>query len=357
MNETALAPIPPANIVKAEPKEPPRGPRLNMAEKAVIVIVALGPETASRLLSGMGEKRLRRFARIVNDLQEVPAEVVESVLAEFLNKIEDTRSVGGGAVEARRFLSEVMDKDQVNDIMSDLNTTGRSVWSLLGDVDDLRLANWLRSEHPQVAAIALSRLTSVKAAKVLERFEDEERENTILRMGAAASTEPAIAKRIGDVIARDFLPGAMNRRNRKEPADLIAGVMNHVSGNVRDRLLEAITGSSPALADAVKKIMFTFDHIPERINPRDAGLIMKSVDEAVLLRALKIGGEKTRVTADFLFDNISKRLSERLREDLAALPEPTRKEGETAQAEIVSVIIGLRDSGALKMVVQESADE
>ncbi|QIE55388.1 hypothetical protein G5B40_07905 [Pikeienuella piscinae] len=365
--ETALATVAPGAIAKstgtaltaagADHAGAHPADRLEQAEKAAIVLVALGPETAARLLAGIGERRLHRFARIVNGLSEVPADVVERVIAEFLHKIEDTRSVGGGAVEARRFLSEVLDKDQVNRIMGDLNTKGRSVWSMLGDVPDVRIANWLRSEHPQVAAIALSRLSPVKAARVLERLGQAEAEDIVMRMGPAAIADPGVTARIGDVIARDFLPAAISQRNRPEPADLIAGVMNHVSAAVRDRLLAAMVDAAPKLAEAVRKVMFTFEHIPERINPRDVGLITKSVDEAVLLRALKAGGERGRATADFIFANISKRLAERLREDLEALPQPTRKEGEEAQTALVAAIVDLRESGALKIIVTESGED
>lgn len=365
--ETALATVTPARFAKttgtalaasgAEHGGAHQADRLEPAEKAAIVLVALGPETAARLLSGIGERRLHRFARIVNGLNEVPADVVERVIAEFLHKIEDTRSVGGGAVEARRFLSEVLDKDQVNRIMGDLDTKGRSVWSLLGDVSDVRIATWLRSEHPQVAAIALSRLSAVKAARVLERLGPAEAEDIVMRMGPAAIADPGVTARIGEVIARDFLPAAISQRNRQEPAELIAGVMNHVSGAIRDRLLEAMVSAAPKLAEAVRKVMFTFEHIPERINPRDVGLITKSVDETVLLRALKAGGERSRGTADFVFGNISKRLAERLREDLEALPEPTRKDGEAAQTALVAAIVDLRDAGALKMIVTESVED
>lgn len=330
---------------------------MGAAEKASIILVALGPETASRLLLGVGERRIRRFARIVSNLREVPPEIVERVIAEFLQKIEDNRAVGGGVAEARRFLEEVLDRDQVRQIMGDLESENRSVWSLLGDVEDARIAAWLQSEHPQVAAIALSRLTAVKAARVLEKFAPELAEDIVIRMGPAASAEPSVADRIGEVIARDFLPGAMSKRKGQDPADLIAGVMNHISVRTRDRLIEAMDGAAPKLAEAVRKIMFTFEHIPERIATRDVGMIVKAVDEKTLLVALKAGGERSRKVAEFVLENISKRLGERMREDLAAMPEPKRKDGEAAQAELVAAIVDLRDNGQLKMVETETAED
>ena len=330
---------------------------LGAPEKAAIVLVALGPETAAKLLTGFNETRIRRFARAVSGLKETPPEIVERVIAEFLQRMEDTLSVGGGAAEARRFLSEVLERDRVNQIMADIDSSGRTVWSLLGDVEDARLAAWLRSEHPQVAAIALSRLTAMKAAQVLEKFEPMFAEDIVIRMGPAAGVEPAMAERIGEVIARDFLPSVMTRSRGKDPADLVAGVMNHISVRTRDRIIAAMDEAAPKLAASVRKIMFTFEHIPERIAPRDIGLVVKSVDEATLMKALKAAGERGAKVVDYIMENISKRLAERMREDLAALAAPSRKDGEAAQAALVAAIVDLRDNGQIKMVVKEVAED
>lgn len=346
----ALATVPPA-------KPPAKARALTPAEKAAVVLVALGPEAASRVLLGIGERRIRRFAKIVSELGEVPAETVDATLAEFLSRLEDDRAVGGGATEARRFLTEVLEKDQVDRIMGDIDAAGRSVWSLLGDVEDARIAEWLGSEHPQVAAIALSRLTAQKAARVLEKFDAARADDIVLRMGPAVAADPAVAARIGEVIARDFLPAAMKGQSRKDPAELIAGMMNHVSVRTRDRLVEALEGSAPKLAESVRKIMFTFEHIPERISPRDVGMVVKAVDEATLMKAMKHGLGRSPKAVEHILANISKRLAERMREDLAALAEPSRKDGEAAQAVVVAAIVQLRDTEALKFVEQETVED
>ncbi len=365
--DTAFAPAtmsmptePTGNALATIPQaKPPAAPqvKLTSGEKAAVILVALGPEAAAKLLTGIGERRIRRFARIVSDLKEVPPEVVEATIAEFLSKLDADRAIGGGATEARRFLSEVLERDQVDRIMGDLDAAGRSVWSLLGDVEDERIANWLRTEHPQVAAIALSRLTSQKAAQVLERFDAAEADDIVIRMGSAATAEPAVAARIGEVIAREFLPSAIQRQGRKDPADVIAAVMNHVTGRTRDRLVEALGDATPKLAEQVRRIMFTFDHIPERISPRDVMMVVKSVEEGTLMKAMKSSMARSPKAVEHILSNISKRLAERMREDLEAMAEPSRKEGEAAQGELVAAIVGLRDTGLLKFIELETLED
>ena len=325
-------------------------PALSQADKAAIVLVALGPDSASAILKEIGSTRLRRFARVLNDLDRVQNEVVDGVLAEFLDRLDDTQSVTGGKEETKRFLSEVLERDQVAQIMSDVESARRSVWSSLSDVDDARIAAWLQGEHPQVAAIALSRLTSIKAARVLEQFDAEAAQEIVLRLAQAQSASPDVAVRIGEVVEREFLPKARKSQESQDPSEMIGSMMNHISPQIRDTLLNHMTEEKPKLAEAVQKVMFTFENIVERVNPRDVGVISKSIDETVLLKALKGDDDVARAAADFFFGNMSKRLAERLREDLEAMDAPRKKDIEGARAEIVAAIVDLRDREAIEMI-------
>ncbi|MEM7546932.1 MAG: FliG C-terminal domain-containing protein [Pseudomonadota bacterium] len=340
------------------PQIPPAPPTsLSTAEKASIVLIALGPNPASKLLRSLGAGRVRRFAGIVNGMNEIEPGVVENVISEFLAQLSQTGALSGGREELKRFLSEVVDKEQLNQILEDVDNAGRSVWSILADVDDGRIATWLQAEHPQVAAIALSKLTSVKAARVLEKYDPLEARSIVLRMEHAASADDTIIAQIAKVIEEEFLPAVAHTERTQDPADLIAAVMNHVSDKIRAELMAHLTEKAPGLATSVQQVMFTFDNIVERVNPRDAALIARQIDETALLTALKLGGTNGEEVTEFFFNNMTKRLSERLREDLGAMEEPTRKDGEAARADLVAVIVGLRDNGDIKMVENELLEE
>lgn len=355
-----LEPAAGVNGRRSEPAQ--QGPRdevaaIDKVDKATIVLVALGPEAAAGLLADAGEERITRFARSVAKMGETPPHVVDQVLAEFINRIRDESAVEGGRAEARRFLDQVLSGPDAERVMGELEIKRTSVWAEIAEIDDMRVAEWLKTEHSHVAAVALARLSSPKAARILELLPPDAARAIVLRMGAAASADPAAAERIGEAIRRDILPAVHAGRSRLSPADLIGAVMNHVSPSVRDKLLGAMSTSAPALSDAVRRIMFTFEHIPERVEPRDVIAVSKAIDEPTLLAALKADAARGPEVADFIFDNISKRLADRLREDLAALPQPSRKDGEAAQSAVVAAIVEMRDSGALTFRVEDPEAE
>lgn len=162
-----------AGLPAARAEAPPPAPgRLGPAEKAAVVIVALGAEAAGGMLKEMGESAIRRFARAVSGMRQVPQEEVAGVVAEFLDGLGDEMTVRGGAHAARRFLGKVMDDEALTRIMEDLDgRNGRSVWTRLAEAADAPFAAWLQTEHPQLVCVILSKLRSDQAARLLERLE------------------------------------------------------------------------------------------------------------------------------------------------------------------------------------------
>ncbi|MGM0585671.1 MAG: hypothetical protein ACQEUZ_13580, partial [Pseudomonadota bacterium] len=134
-------------LVPAGEAAPPTGPEaaqaraaareMNPAQKAAIVIVALGPEAASEILRGLGEPNIRRFAAAVSKLQGVPHAVVDAVVTDFLAALGDELSVRGGLDEARKFLGRVLDEDSLARVLDEVDArSGRSVWLRLADAAD-----------------------------------------------------------------------------------------------------------------------------------------------------------------------------------------------------------------------------
>lgn len=357
---TLTDPAPPAlNDAAAKSRMvAPDAASLTWPERATIVLIALGPETASNFLKELGEDNIRRFARAVSRMREIPHKVVEEVLNEFMSTLGDEMAVRGGMDEAKRFLGQVMDGDSVNRILEDLDGRGgRSVWLKLADAADASLSGWLSLEHPQFACVVLTKLRSDQAARVLERFDQAFAQDVVMRMARVPNVDPRAMEVMRDVIERDFVSVMEKTQGARKPADLIAGLMNHVSSNVRDSMLEYMAGENPRLAQEVQRVMFTFTDIASRVAARDISKVVKGVPEDVLLLAMKNAGARNDPAVDFILGNITKRLAERFAEDLGAMPDVRRKEGEAAEAEVVAAIQNMTKMGEIKLIELDGGDE
>ncbi len=324
---------------------------LGPAEKAAIVIVALGADAAGGLLREMGEGAVRRFARAVSGMRQIPQEEVAGVVSEFLDGLGDEMTVRGGAHAARRFLGQVMDEEALTRIMEDLDgRDGRSIWTRLAGAADAPFATWLQTEHPQLVCVILSKLRSDQAARLLERLDPAFARDVVLRMGKAPRVEAGAMDLVTELIERDFLSATERTQGMRKPTEIIAGLMNHVSGEAREAFLRHMDEAQPKLAQEVQRVMFTFSDIPDRVAARDVSLVVKEVEEQALLTALKAAGTTGDRAAAFILGNIPKRLSERLAEEVAEMPEVRRKEGEAAQSEVVQAIQALARSGEIRLI-------
>ncbi|MEM8791492.1 MAG: FliG C-terminal domain-containing protein [Pseudomonadota bacterium] len=340
----------------AQAQRPAAAPTLSTAhlpaeDRAAIILLILGPDVAAKFLADVDEAAVRRFAKAVNRMRLVPAPMVDAVIAEFIASVRDKKTLRGGPEELRRYLTEVLERDQVEQIVQDVEDKNRSVWTRLGEVEDAKIASLLKIEHPRVAAFALTRLASTKAARVLEHLEPDLAKSIVLRMTDIAAIDPDVVRRIGEVIGRDFLSTEQRSKNARKPIDVVAGVMNHITSETREDLLGHMDERNPDLARKVRKVMFTFNNIAERVRPRDVSAIVKGVDPQTLLVALKGGGP----VLDFVMANISKRMSERMEEDIKELSEISRKEAEAARNEITSYVQDLIKRGAIQLV--ENGDD
>ena len=334
---------------------PAASPTLHEAVRAAVVLTALEPEVAASVLSGFSDARIRSFARAMTRLEDMAASEIDAVLNDFIARLAADSGISGGEDEARRYLSAFMEPDGVDQLMSDIAAPPRSVWSKLGDVADDALTAWLSGEHPQVAAVTLTQLSTDKSARLLEAFEPAFAQDIVLRMGKASSASPEIIERIAEVVERDVLPQTAAAAAQVNPASAIATVLNQVSGRVRDELMNHMRSTSAGLADDVRRLMFTFEDIPARLEARDVALVLKAVDDAELMTALKPTSSEP-ITAFFL-ENITKRMADRLRDDIKELAEPETAAAETAQSSVIAAIIQMRDSGALTLKVPRTEGE
>jgi flagellar motor switch protein FliG len=205
--------------------------------------------------------------------------------------------------------------------------------------------------------VVLTKLRSEQAARVLERLDGAFAQDVVMRMSRVPTLDPQSMELIREVIERDFVSVMERTQGARKPADLIAALMNHLSSDIRDSLLEHLGEQSPRLAQEVQRVMFTFSDIASRVGARDIAKVVKAIDETVLLTAMKSAKERNDPAVDFILGNIAKRLAERFGEDLGAMPEVRRKDGETAQAEVVGAIQALVKRGEIKLIEIDGGED
>ncbi|MFQ5562718.1 MAG: FliG C-terminal domain-containing protein [Parvularculaceae bacterium] len=350
----------PADMAAENQPAPARANRFSEPQKAALIIAALGPEAAGPVIERIGDKHLRAFAEAYAQLESIPRQDLMHVVEEFVSSLNGGvgGDVGGGIEKARELLSQFKDAGEVGRLMDDIDAPGaKTVWERLETADTEAFADYLAKQTPQTIAVILARIDSEKASEVLGALDGELAQDVLFRLSKPANVRREALRVLGDTVESEFLAPLRKKSRAKNPGAMIGNLMNNMSAEKRQSLLDFMSMKTPEILDEVKSHILTFEDLPARIPPNVAPAIIRAVEPEIFLKAVKYGRQNAPETIDFLFENISQRMAQQYQEQVEELKQVTVADAEAAQAAIMSTIRRMVAAGDFELVKIASEEE
>lgn len=353
-----------ANALQKVDPNSPMETWFTRSHKAAIVLASLSAETAAAIVEDISDAQLKAFAKAFCELKSVPPQLLQAVAEEFLAEITKTdNDLAGGADEARRVLGLMTEEERANRILTELNgggDGGGNVWERVEKLDDEVLAEYVQKQRMPVGAAILAKLKYEKTASVLNVAEDGYAKKILIELAHKKPPSPAAIEAIAQVIEEDLLkpaPGAEEEADGDEGEEkkdtgagaVVGEIVNNLPGAKRDAFIAHIEETDPEVGAAVKKALLIFEDLHARVPANGAPAVMRDIERETLLTAIKHGEKNAPETVEFLFGNISKRMVEQYKEELAEMDEPSEADGEAAQREITSAVRRLVREGEFKL--------
>lgn len=332
--------------------------RLSSPQKAAVLIAAMGPDVAAPIVERIGDKHLRAFARAFSQLRTIPRAAIDQVIDEFLSDVDRPQDeIRGGFKETQRLLSHFIASDALVRVLDDIEAPGgKSIWEKLDEANEVDLAEYLKTQHPQVVAVVLGRLGAEMSAKIVDQLDEEMTQSVLLRMARLSTVDQRFVSSIAKTVNKEFLKPLRRRSLSRKPSDVLSTVINFLPQDKRVSVLEFIERAEPALADEVRQSLLTFQDLHHRLPQSAVAAIVRVADRALLLQAIKYGRQNATKTVEFFFENISKRMGQQLEEDLEKLKSIKMKDAESAQNAIIEVVRKLVDSGEIELLELETEE-
>jgi flagellar motor switch protein FliG len=316
---------------------------LSGAEKAAVVMLALGEETSRPLWRSFDEDELREVSLAISNLGSVTAEVVEELLYEFVSSLSATGSITGSVESARRFLKSVLPEDKVASILEDIRgPAGRTMWDKLANVNERVLSSYLKNEHPQTVAVILSRIKPEHAARVISALPEMVGEEVINRLLTLGPVQKDVLDQIEQTLRTEFM-AALSRGHDRDPYEAMAEIFNNFDRATERRYINALETKNPSAAEKIKALMFVFEDLL-RLDGQDIQVLLRHVDKSVLATALKGANADLK---NMFFSNMSERAAHILRDDIDILGPLRLREIDAAQSKIVEIAKQLGESGEI----------
>lgn len=322
-------------------------PKLGGAERAAVVLMTLGEDAAATVLRHMGPKEVQALSGAMASLATLSRAQVEQVLGEFVQQLGQSSPIGVDAEHyARRVLVQALGEDKAQSLLNRAR-----LGSVAGGLEALKwmepraVADLIRDEHPQVAAIVLCHLDPEQSGQVLALLPARMRADVLMRVSTLDAVRPAAIEELNRMLERQVSDATQRASTTIGGIKSAAEMLNFVGGGAEGEILEAIKDVDAELSERLQDAMFVFENL---IDVEDAGIqaLLREVSSESLLIALKGADEGIR---EKFFRNMSKRAAEMLRDDLDAKGPVRLSDVEAAQKEIVGIARRMAEEGQIAL--------
>ena len=286
---------------------------LSQSRKAAMVVQILLRDGGDLPLAQLPEDAQARLTKELGALNLIDRATLHSVAEEFARELSDVGLTPPGSIEAAlKSLDGRISPATAARLRDEAaGRSGSDPWAMVLNLDVEDMVPITQAESPEVSAILLSKLPTAKAA---------------------------------------FSNTAESR---------IGAILNSTAAAKREEILEGLLADDKVFGEGVRKSIFTFEDIPDRVAEMDVPKIMRDIDPSELVRALAsatAAGGALDAAASHLLENRSKRMAENLREEMAEAGTIKQAEAESVQNAVVTAIRDAADAGTITLLDPESDD-
>jgi flagellar motor switch protein FliG len=322
-------------------------------QKAAVLVVLLGEETASQIYRHLAEPDLERLTQAINELPHIDPTTALTVLEEYHRMILTQDYLAQGGTEyAKKLLVKAFGEDGARQLLKQVSHAAEMSTAKLDSLqkaDPQQLAKFLEEEHPQTIALILAHLEAKSASALLMRLPEGLRAEAIKRMAQLRQFSPELAQKVSLALHQRL--EALGEQHRRAYAGFqgVADLLNHMDPAPAKLILEAIEKEDPKVALSIRNLMFTFQDI---LTVSEAGVRewLGQMDKKTLALGLRGASDELK---NYIFKSMSSRAVEMLKEDMEVLGPVKTRDVNKAQQEGVGVIRKLEAEGKISLGTQE----
>ncbi|QRF54653.1 flagellar motor switch protein FliG (plasmid) [Rhizobium rosettiformans] len=235
---------------------------LTQAGKAAAILLAMGKETAGRLLRYFTQSELRKIIASAELLRTIPPHELDQFVTEFSALFTQGAGLMDSAKVIESILEDSLTREDVDERLEScaaFRAYQAATCDRLEDADPRMIGRMLSREHPETAAYILSMLPSSFGASVLEGLSESRRADILNRAINLKSVTPKAAliveKRLEQLFAK------IDVRRSSAGACEVADKINKLDKHIGESLQQSLDTINKNAAERVRSQIFLFDDI------------------------------------------------------------------------------------------------
>ncbi len=329
-------------------------PKLTRQQRLAVFLIVVGPEAAAEVLKHFDDAAIELLCREMSTIPVVPEAVRKLAIEEFTSVVASSASSTlGGLTFAQRTLEIAKGDYKASSIIGRVGPVSSSV-DVIKDISEMegrQIYNLIKAEQPQTISFVLSYLDSAKASEVFALLSPELREEVIERLGTIESTSLELVGKIVRSLSKHFDSKARPAFHHSGGVRSVASLLNELEKDMSKTLLARLEERNATLGAAIRKKLFSFEDL-NRLQPADLQRVLREVDSGNLAISMKSASEALR---EKIYNSLSKRAAEGLKEEIELLGPVRLKDVETAQDAIIQAVRRLEEEGQISLDAEAAA--
>ena len=318
---------------------------LSGVQKAAILLIVLGPERSAEIFKHLKEEEIEELTLEIANTRSVSPSVKDSIINEFYEVCLAQQYIAEGGINyAKELLEKAYGEEKALDVIGRLTASLQvKPFEFVRKTDASQLLNFIVDEHPQTIALVLSYLTTQQSAMIIAALPPDRQADVARRIAVMDRTSPDVIKEVEKVLETKLASLVNQDYTIIGGVDAVVDILNTVDRGTEKHIMETLEIEEPELADEIRKKMFVFEDIL-LLDNRAIQRVLRDVDNNDLAIACKGSNEDVQ---NAIFNNMSKRLAEMIKEDMEFMGPVRMKDVEEAQQKIVNIIRKLEDSAEI----------
>ena len=314
-------------------------------QKAAILLISLGPERSANIFKHLKEDEIEQLTLEIANTRSISPATKDQILDEFYEICLAQQYIAEGGISyAKELLEKALGVDKAKDVISKLTASLQvRPFEFVRKTDASQLLNFIQDEHPQTIALILSYLSPSQSATIISSLAPDKQADVAKRIAQMDRTSPDVIKEVERILERKLASLVNQDYTIVGGVDSIVEILNTVDRGTEKHIMENLEIEEPELADEIRRKMFVFEDILS-LDDKSIQRVLREVDNNELAVALKGSNEEVQ---NIIFNNLSKRLSSMIKEDMDYMGPVRLKDVEEAQQKIVNIIRKLEDSSEI----------
>ncbi len=322
--------------------------------KAAVLLMSMPQEAAGQLLSKLDSTQVEAVSIEIAKLSDVSGDEQETVIQEFAQSNPTALSDRVGGLDVAKTLVEQALGKQAGSTLDNVRQSIEALpFGFLQKVDSQNLLTFIIDEHPQTIALILSHVPPAQAADIISGLPAERQLSVVRRVATMSQTSPEIIQEVERGLEHRMASVMSQQFEKAGGVGSVAEMLNVIDRTTERSLLENLAQEDPDLVEEIRRLMFVFEDIT-KFSDRDIQSVLKNVESSQWAMALKGASEELK---EKILNNMSKRASDMLREEMDYLGPVRLSNVEQVQQQIVDIIRTLEDTGEITLQNNEEEEQ